>query len=787
MKPTRSGFSALIILTRMALRRKLNKMSVAFSRKKKKKGKIAQRSRQAVHRKKTGGKILFMLFIAIFLFNGWMISNNFYMQLNREIAQEDSPDKAFTPSTFKMRVEDPDDLEKLKHAVAFILTVLSIALLIASLGSANQDLGQVEWSFQWLFTFPVDAWILFLSKVVEYAIGNIFGWFVFLPFLTVTFWTVGFSFWSILMSLFITLNILIVLASIQLVVETWMRKHFNRGKLKNLQGTFTLLGLLGLFGVFFLVMSPTGVSTLLKLSQNVGEAIVWNPFGLPGLLVLGKMNTMIVFPFIILYSVTIIILTVFICQRIVRNGLITETGPYAGVRSTGLKNRKPFKSGWFKGIIGKEARLLFRDRNLMVQTLFVPMLVIGFQVVVNPGLITAMQNNFNHAAMIAFGVGAYALMFSAVHVLSVEGKSLWLLFTFPITIEKILVRKTIFWGAIASIFPLIVLIAAFTQLDSIDLKVVTNSLMVFAGLIIYSFFAAGLGALGTDPFEDNVKRKVKQSMLYLYMVLAALYSFAIYSDEVNSKAAMLVLCSILAFAIWQKVRDSAPFLLDPTQSPPRALSLIHGFGAVLVFYTMQGFLLRIFLLRTDMAPGFSLILAFVIAGAVVTLTMDIILKGIPGIGESLGLWRSKKCAGSGFLLAIREGIFFGCIGIVIGKAYIWLVEHLEFFQEIKETANIMEQVRASSMIGFIVLAVLVAPLFEEFIFRGLVFRGLRRTLSPTLSISASALIFALVHPPISMIPVFFMGLVAALSIERTKLLLTAVIVHAIYNAGIILL
>jgi hypothetical protein len=63
---------------------------------------------------------------------------------------------------------------------------------------------------------------------------------------------------------------------------------------------------------------------------------------------------------------------------------------------------------------------------------------------------------------------------------------------------------------------------------------------------------------------------------------------------------------------------------------------------------------------------------------------------------------------------------------------------------------------------FAVLAIRAAPQFEEFIFRGLIFGGLRRTMGVAASVTASAAIFAIVHPPVSVIPVFGLGLAAAL-------------------------
>ena len=50
---------------------------------------------------------------------------------------------------------------------------------------------------------------------------------------------------------------------------------------------------------------------------------------------------------------------------------------------------------------------------------------------------------------------------------------------------------------------------------------------------------------------------------------------------------------------------------------------------------------------------------------------------------------------------------------------------------------------------------------------------------------ASAAIFAIVHPPMSVIPVFIMGVCAAVIYERTKVLAAPMTVHAVYNAAVL--
>jgi membrane protease YdiL (CAAX protease family) len=69
----------------------------------------------------------------------------------------------------------------------------------------------------------------------------------------------------------------------------------------------------------------------------------------------------------------------------------------------------------------------------------------------------------------------------------------------------------------------------------------------------------------------------------------------------------------------------------------------------------------------------------------------------------------------------------------------------------------------------------------------LIFKGLQRSTGPTLAALGSAALFALIHPPISVIPVFGLGIAAALSFRRSGFLLAPIITHAVYNTCVIFL
>ncbi len=82
-----------------------------------------------------------------------------------------------------------------------------------------------------------------------------------------------------------------------------------------------------------------------------------------------------------------------------------------------------------------------------------------------------------------------------------------------------------------------------------------------------------------------------------------------------------------------------------------------------------------------------------------------------------------------------------------------------------------------------VSAVLVAPLWEEILYRGLLYSGLRRTRDVRTSVVISAAVFALAHlNAFVLLPLFAFGVLLALVRERTGSLLAPVVIHMLFNA-----
>ena len=173
--------------------------------------------------------------------------------------------------------------------------------------------------------------------------------------------------------------------------------------------------------------------------------------------------------------------------------------------------------------------------------------------------------------------------------------------------------------------------------------------------------------------------------------------------------------------------------------------------------------------------------SFVTAGVVVALGCFYVFwsRRVPHFLAQLGLDTREGTArvGQSIFVGLTAGLAAGVCGLV----YLLTIEKLEWLRAFRDQ---MARV-PTDILGWwwlAGLAVVAAPLCEEFIFRGVVHNGLRRSLPPGLAVPASAALFALVHNPLSAPPVFVLGVAAAISFERCRLLVAPIVAHMTYNA-----
>jgi ABC-2 type transport system permease protein len=679
------------------------------------------------------------------------------------------------------------------RSVCLIVLLWMPLIIFGSLGITNKNLGEVDGNLEWLYTFPASARALFSSKIFVYSFLNPLVWLFFFPFLILIYVAAGFGFAAIFVALAALLYLLVLAGSLSAFLEVALRKVLPPNQLKNVQALFTVVGSVAMLLAYAVCFSAPLEEFVIARATALPDAFAWNPFSIPlflGLPSAPVSQVQIAIVLMIVLAIASCSLSLLGSEWFTRDGLIRAGGPYQGVRvgkTPPARSRNP----WLRGIAAYELLHLGRDRNLLVQVFVVPLLLPGFYLLINPKMVSAVSGNFRHAAVLAFGIGAYSFISSAIPILNRENKTLWQLLTFPQSLTSILVKKAMVWVVIGLIYGGATLLAITHFSRHLSAGSWGELFLAFYGIGLYGFIASGIGILGANVLETEPRLRFRSDMIYLYMILAAMYANTIYSTSVWVKLAQLVLSTLLAFALWQKVSDAAPYLLDPIAQPSRNLSLADGLIAALAFFVLQGLIFLLIQSVSDDSLPAQITVAYVLAGLIVAGATLIIFwrKEVPDLWRKIGFVRSREEASSQPLgSSIARAV---ALGALAGAGAILYTHALNFFpqgQIWKQDAELSSFLsRADRPIWLCVLAIVAAPLFEEFLFRGLIFRGLRRTTGAALAILGSAAVFALVHPPISVIPVFGLGIAAAISFQKSGFLLAPIFTHAVYNTVVIFL
>ena len=675
--------------------------------------------------------------------------------------------------------------------VACFLLCLGVMLLSAV--GTGRDLARTESTLEWWFTFPVSARGLLFARVLGSAVVNPLLWLLVMPFFSIVFWCSGLGPWlGLSLGLPAALSIGLFAGSLRVLCETSLRRLMPLRRVAHAQAALELLGVIALLLALATAMSKPGLSYVLAYARGLASWTLYNPLTLPLCWRLGPTSVLATGPLAAAYVALAVSLSVALGSHWLRDGLIASPGPLLGprgLRTADLPPREGTRASTdpreprslLVVIAQKELLSITRDPGRLTRVLIFPLFMIGFNGLLNPDFFRAIVTSPAHASAAAFGIGSLVLVGGGLLALANEGAGLWLLYTAPWSIEKVLLHKATFWAGFASAVTLLALIALAAVAQEPYFVLSPYALLAVVGVSLYGLIAVGLGALGTDVLESERQRRMQPLTSQLFLLLTAMFMFALYTPSAWAKFAQLSLSSLFAFALWQKLRDHAPYFLDPTEAPPPRIAVADGVFAALAFFVLQG-LLGLLFRRLGLSPGLTLVFAFVGAGLLVTAGALYAFRrmGVPELLTVLGL----KGVHTKPLQAVFLGLVAGIIGGAIAVAYAQTIQQIDWLRELYEETERLDP--SPRLLPWLyALAVFAAPLFEELIFRGVLFRGFRRSLGPLPAALASALVFALVHPPLSFVPVFVLALLAAAVFERSQLLLAPIIAHMTYNAIVV--
>ncbi len=675
------------------------------------------------------------------------------------------------PDTFWRTVEFSTALTV---GVAFLLLLLWISSLLIAVASG--ELAKSDWDLEWLITLPIRSDTLIWARVLERSVVQPTGLLQLGTACMVIAWFSGFRWLAPLIGLLVAWPLMLLGSVARTLIDTGLRLSMRPAQLRNLHAILSVLTIVTLYLALSLGLRGKA-EFMLGIAAAMPDWLRYTPMGL-AVLALNERGFADQCVYLVLLFVEVGAITwagVSLLRFQLRHGVISESardaarGAAKSPAAAPPADRPPFIR--LGAVPRREITLLSRDRNFMVQSLVLPLLIVGAQILLGTSSVaTDMWTNPNVLASVAFGLAAYSLSMSAFQTLNTEGHALWLLYTFPRSIDDVLKDKAKLWGVLTLAYPLVLFAAGAVMAPSLDWQFLAAMLTALLGIPIYAFIAVALGVFGSNPLEQQQNQKVKPAYVYLYMTLAGLYIYAVVTPNPAQRLIFMTLTLLLAFALWQKARDQLPYLLDPDASPPPRVSLSDGLIAAMVFFVIQAVVALIAAkIHGGRLTGAAMLVAFSIAGGLTYLLM----RWVYARAKTEDVPRVFGARGRPLL-----GIVGGLITGLLAAGYLYIIDTTGLLQEATRDRGVFIEP------GWWVLplALIAAPLFEEFIFRGLIFGGLRRSFGVWPAALASAAVFAIVHPAISMVPVFLMGVGAALVYERTRRLLAPMLLHAVYNA-----
>lgn len=255
----------------------------------------------------------------------------------------------------------------------------------------------------------------------------------------------------------------------------------------------------------------------------------------------------------------------------------------------------------------------------------------------------------------------------------------------------------------------------------------------------------------------------------------------------------LTLAAVGAVLLWRLVvspaaraKSTGPRLAAWQASVPEFLVFILCvLGGSIIFGAAAGLLLRHLHFRGDAAT--------VVSGAATQLGM---LAGVLFHRARAGSTAHSE-SGSGKIFIAGAATFLMCLPVMLVTAALW-ERTLQFAGLPVERQDLIAMfANAESpwlLIIMITLAVVIAPLTEEFVFRAGLFRFLRTRIPRWLAFVAPALFFACLHVNwstlqglSSLAPLAVLAVLFSLAYERTGQIGTAIVAHALFNLNTIAL
>ena len=168
-------------------------------------------------------------------------------------------------------------------------------------------------------------------------------------------------------------------------------------------------------------------------------------------------------------------------------------------------------------------------------------------------------------------------------------------------------------------------------------------------------------------------------------------------------------------------------------------------------------------------------------GAALVLVWLFVREHDQGWAEAFGF---RHRPGRALLLGTLAVFLFFPLGQLLQLLSINLLTRLHLDPTAQTAVEVLRLARQGpGLIGFTLVTVVVAPLAEELVFRGILYPAIKSAGFPQLALWGSSVLFATIHFNLSIfLPLLLLALVLAWLYEKTDNLLATIAAHSVFNA-----
>ncbi len=655
------------------------------------------------------------------------------------------------------------------RALGLYLAFINLAMFSAAFGLMGKNLAGADPSLTWLWQFPVSRRVLFSSKLIEYVFDN--------PTIPITalfysavLWLCGAPFlFGLGVGVVLGVSAGVTSAAVRLAIESFITQRLGR------RARGAVVAFFASFGSLLMLIAMTAsnahflVQGFIRVANSLPAWFAWNPFSAgigTDAMMDGAICWWLLAPAI---AMALAVFAVLLAVRMTARGLAcaqdSARSSHRSLVSAPLQRARFGAQAW------KELLQIRRQPEFAAQMLATP-LGIGFMLYV-AGYRNVMELATKGGANISMAIligCSYMLMIAATQMLTSEFKTLWLLQCQPRPLADIVRSKSRVWATIAIGMSVPFIGGAIAFMPGAVWSILLRVPFLWVSLWLVAEVMFELTALATTITNEQTVR-FRRSM-WLPALVVSHASLAIYSDYWWAQLGALVTMIILNIAVHQRALVELPWLSEPVENPPKRVYPMHAILALIGFESLtsgiRGGLSHVASISSTANVAISYISAAVVVTAICWVWMF-----------RNGLVVMPKLPQLPVLRPIAWGLATSCAAGLAVQMFLKLYSNSPPLAAYATPGNLPHaDYDKWCLLGMWVIA---APIFEEWIIRGMLYRSLRRNWGIAVSVALSAVLFATLHPAAGCISLVTLGVMTALATEKTNRLWPSMIIHAGYN------